>query len=250
MPLTNILQKQMRYNLSPFELLLDETVPSFQEWNKKVHSFFNSEHHSEELLDYYYNLLTKDYYSIKPLLCGGYFVDDYSGLFTFDTQATKFIHSFNMANFVRRNYIHFNKKKIQTFSMDYGMLNVQIKQCGLELVGGSLPPLTHTGAILAMIGNECSPYPIGTYIDLPECDVFIASNIFRAEDEAHRNWNFLMDAHSKGKEVYFTSNTFKELQKFVDYDKIEQLEDPTAIYDKEVYSNLDYGYSNKIYRIV
>jgi hypothetical protein len=240
----------MKYNLSPFEILLNENVPSSDNWKDKFNRFFNNENFSKEILDYYYNILIKDYHSIVPLLKSGYFVDEYSGLFSFDTPATKFMHGFNLANFVRRNYIHFNKKKIQTFSMDYGVLNIQIKQCGLDLAGGCIPPLTYTGAILAVIGNECSPYAFGTYVNLPECNVIIASNIFRVESEANRNWNFLMDAHSKGMEVYFSSNTFIHLLKIIDYDRIEQLEDPTQIYDKEVYSNLEYGYSNKIYRIV
>jgi hypothetical protein len=239
----------MKYNLSPFDQLIDETIPSHKDWIGKFHRFFDSPFHDGELLDYYYDILMQDYYSVKPLLQSGYFIDEYSGIFSFDTNAVKFIHSFNLANFVRRNYIHFNNKKIQTYCMDYGSLNIQIKQCGLNLVGGSLPPLTRTGAVLSVIGNESSPYAFGTYINLHECDVIIASNIFRQEDEAIRNWNFLLDCHANGKEVYFSSNTFRELTKIVDYNILKQLENPTEIYDEEVYSNLEYGYSNKIYTI-
>lgn len=239
----------MRYNISPFELLLDETVPSHEEWKRKFHSFFNGNHNGE-ILDYYYDILMKDFYSIKPMLQSGYFIDEYSGIFSFNTNASQYLHTFHLANFIRRNHIHFNKKKIQTYTMDYGVVNIQIKQCGLELVGGSLPPTMTTGATLSVIGNECSPYVFGTYIDLPECDVMIVSDVFRTEDEAERNWNFLKECRSHGMEVFFSSNTFFELKKFVDYDKIKQVENPTEIYDDESYSNLEYGYSKKIYQLI
>lgn len=141
----------------------------------------------------------------------------------------------------------FYKKTIKTMTTDFGVLNIQLKQCGLELNSVSIPIYSIPGAALLVIGNDCMPYEFRNEDD---CDVVIACNVFNTEDEAWENWNTLFDAHLSGKKVFFTSPSFKELRKFINYDRIQQIENPVEIYDKEVYSNMDYGYANKIYKIV
>lgn len=238
----------MRYNLTPLLEEIDESIPSYEDWHKKISTFFTKSNSPPETLDMYYGFLTNNLWTIKPTLEEGYLVDEYSGLFTMNTPHTRTLHTFNLANFVRRNHQHFYKKKIRTITTDYGMVNLQLKLCGLDLISVLVPLENYAGAVLAMIGNKVPTYDIKGSDETE--DVIFASSIFNTEEEAYDNWNMLLDQHINGKEVFFTTHTFKFLQNHILYDRIEQVEDPHQIYDKDTYSNLDYGFHNKIYRIV
>lgn len=240
----------MKYNLTPLIDTIDETIPSYKEWQEKIDTFFMKSNSPPETLDMYYNFLVNNSWVIKPCLQEGYLVDDYSGLFTLNTPHTRGIHTFNLANFVRRNHQHFYKKKIRTITMDYGMLNLQLKLCGLELTTVFLPLTSLAGAILTMIGNKVPTYDVKASDNMEEENVIFASCIFNTDEQAYDSWNMLLDEHIKGKEVYFSTQTFNFLQNHILYDRIEQVEDPHKIYDGETYRNLDYGFQNKIYRIV
>lgn len=237
----------MRYNINPFYDLLDETVPSRDTWRERFKMFFENTNTDKALLDLYYNLLINNYNNLYPLLITGYLIDPYSGLFTFDEPFMKGLHTFNMANFIRRNHIFFNKKSIKTISADFGLTNIQIKQCGLKLTNVSLPIQCIPGSALLVIGNYSTPYEFKNEDDP---DVIFASHVFDTEDSAWENWNMLFDLSIQGKDVFFTSSTFNELKKFINYDRIQQMEIPSEIYDSETYSSLDLGFMNKIYRIV
>ena len=237
----------MRYNLTPFYDLLDETVPSRETWHTRLKMFFDNPHSNKSLTDLYYNVLLNNYHTLKPMLDCGYLIDEYSGIFSFNTPEMRGAHTFNMANFIRRNYMFFNDKPIRTLTMDYGVLNIQIKQCGLNFSGTKMPVYSIPGAALLTIGNGCAPYPFETE---QEPQVIFACNIFNTEDEAWENWNTLFDAHIFGKDVFFCSANFSELKKFVNYDRIKQMETPSEIYDPELYSNGDLGYMTRIYRII
>lgn len=221
-------------------------VPSSDIWKERIEKFFANEHYEPILQDQYYNILLGNIQSIRYTLNHGYLIDDYSGLFSFDTPETKSFHAFNIANFVRRNHRHFFKKSIQTMCADYGMLNIQIKLCGLDLQSAALPSNNLVGGVLAVIGNDCTPYPFVN----EECDVIFASNVFNEEEQAYRIWSFLYEKHSRGKEVFITSNSFHHLKHIVSYDKLKLMENPSEIYDAETYSNGDLGYMTKIYQII
>ena len=109
-----------------------------------------------------------------------------------------------------------------------------------------LPNLT--GAILAMVGNKVPAYEVK--VSEEEEDVFFVASIFNDDEQAYTSWHMLLDLHIAGKEVFFTTHTFNYLQNHILYDRIEQVEDPHKIYDGETYTQLDYGFQNKIYRIV
>lgn len=240
----------MKYNLSPILNVVNEHAPNSQQWRNKIERFFSKDYSEEagSAVDNYYDILLVNLGHIVPYLRCGYLIDEYSGLFTLNTPNCKMLHTFNLANFIRKNYLYFNKKSIRTVSMDYGILNVQIKECGLNLSSTTLAQAQYLGAVLTVIGNESIPYVINA--PAPNFDVIFAAHIFNTEDEAYNSWTSLFDAHLTGKEVFFTTTSFKELKKFVNYDRIKLMEKPNEIYDKELYSNLDYGYGNKIYRIV
>lgn len=237
----------MKYNLNPFFDLMDESVPSHDIWKERFRKFFFSPNVKEEHKDLYYNILINNYNSLRPLLNEGYLIDEYSGIFTFNVPQMRGIHSFNMANFIRRNHMFFYKKSIKTMTMDFGIVNIQLQQCGLKLDNVIMPIYSIPGAALLVIGNDCMPYDFKNDNDY---DVLIACNVFNTEDQAWENWNALFDAHLSGKKVFFTSPSFVELRKFVNYDRIKQVENPVEIYDPETYANGDLGYMNKIYQIV
>lgn len=237
----------MRYNLSPLLDVHLEELSNTGVWKDRIKAFFNNENYDPKLLDQYYDILIDNYEHYIQLINYDYIIDEYSGLFTFDTPEKKTIHTFNLANFVRRNHLFFDKKSIQTMVLDYGIVNVQLKLCGLNLKSTAIPKDSQAGAVLTVIGNDCPPYDF-TYHD---CDVIIAANIFNGEEDAWRNWNLLLDSRLiKKKEIFFCSNSFADLQKYINYDKIEQVEDPTQVYDEHTYANTDLGYMTKIYRIV
>lgn len=236
----------MKYNLSPIYDVLDESVPSADEWKEKFHLYFSNPHYDSKLIDMYYDLLLNNLSLTGMTLKCGYLVDEYSGLFSIDVPTIKYSHPFNMVNFIRRNHGHFNKKRIATISSDYGLMNVQILQCGLDLVFSSIAFEHWLGMALINIGNQCKPYMPG----VNEFDVLFVANSFNTEGAALANWNFMIDNHLDGKEVYFTTQSFKELRKHFIPEKIQQVEDPNSIYDAVDYANIDMGYMNKIYRIV
>jgi hypothetical protein len=237
----------MNYNLQPlFDVLEDETIPSREEWKNKLQSYFDNPHYDKRHLDTYYKYVIFNPKTVGNILRTGYLVDEYSGLFTMDVPLVKYIHTFNMANFIRRNHQYFNKKKLATFSIDYGIMNIQILQCGLDLTYVDLPAPHLLGMMLTAIGNQCKPYgpTVGQY------DVMFVANVFNNENEAHHNWNLMLNQFLSGKEVYFTTYSFRHLKNHYLPEKIQQVEDPSVIYDKESYANIDMGYMNKIYRIV
>ena len=236
----------MKYNLDTIYGYLDETVPSANDWKEKFHLYFNNPHYDPVLLDNYYRLSIDNLVSMRNMLRCGYLIDEYSGLFTLDVPDVKYTHAFNMANFIRRNHVYFNKKRIATISNDYGLMNIQIIQCGLDLVFSSLPFENWGGMMMINIGNNCRPY----LPSVAESDVFFFSNVFATEQQAYANWNFMIDKHLDGKEVFFSTNDFEQLKKFSIPKKMEQVEDPQSVYDDEHYANIDMGYMNKIYRIV
>lgn len=235
----------MKYNLTPLMDIVNN-VPSSDVWKERFETFFANENYEPDLLDQYYNILIGNVQLIRYTLNHGYLIDDYSGLFTFDTPETKSFHSFNVANFIRRNHRYFFKKSIQTMCGDYGMLNIQIKLCGLDLQSAALSSDNMVGGVLAVIGNNSLPYPFVN----AECDVIFASNVFNEEEQAYRIWSFLYERSREGKEIFITSNSFHHLKHIVSYDKLKMIENPSEIYDAETYSNGDLGYMTKIYQII
>lgn len=234
----------MRYNLSPFDNVFNTDISTHNIIKGRLHSFFNN---ANSVTDQYYDILINGYYLIPFIINSETLVDEYSGLFTFNSVDMSTRHSFNLANFIRRNYLNFANKKIRTLCSDYGLIDMQIKQCGLTLSNVSIPYFNHVGAVLAVIGNDCYPYSL----DISgEYDIIFASNVFETPDQAWENWNMLLDEHVSGKEVYFSSNSFDYLKNFANYDRIELVENPIDIYDKNIYAMGEYGYRHKIYKII
>lgn len=236
------------YNLTPFTTLLTENVPSADVWRERITSFFHNEEYDAELQDWYYDRLINSIYEVKHLLDRGSFVDPYTGLFSFPSNAIEGAHSFNLAYFISQNYQHFYGKKILTVCADYGIMNAQLKLCGLNLVSAVQKESYNIGTILTCIGNNSPPYPINKF-EFPEEDVLILSSVFQEDDLAYRNWEYMIDKRAVGKEVFFSSNTYYYLRKFMDYDKIELVVDPQKMYNSEDYSDISYGYMNRIYRL-
>lgn len=236
------------YNLTPFTTLLTENVPSADTWRERITSFFTNEEYDAELLDWYYDKLINNYYEVKRLLDNGFFVDPYTGLFSFPSNAIEGSHSFNLAYFISRNYQHFYGKKILTICADYGILNVQLKMCGLDIVSAVQKENYNIGTILACIGNNSPPYPINKF-EFPEEDVLILSSVFQEDDLAYKNWEYVVDKRAEGKEVFFSSNTYYYLRNYMNYDKIDLVIDPQKMYNSEDYSDVTYGYMNRIYRL-
>ena len=237
----------MRYNLSPFDNVFNPDISSHKIIKDRLHTFFNNEKINSSISDQYYDILIEGYQQIPFIINSETLVDEYSGLFTFNTFDMESRHSFNLANFIRRNYLNFANRKIRTLCSDYGLLNMQIKQCGLTLSNVEIPKHSQVGAVLAVVGNDVYPYSLDIQ---NEYDIIFASNVFEQSDQAWENWNMLFDEHLSGKEVYFSSNTFYHLKGFLNYDRIKQVENPIEIYDKHIYAMEEYGYRHKIYKIV
>ena len=238
----------MIYNLSPLQTLLNDRVPNANVWKERFDSFFSNEDYDSELQDWYYDKLINNIDEVQELLVSGCFIDPYTGLFSFDTSSTKHCHSFNLALFISSHYQHFYGKKILTVCADYGILNIQMRLCGLNLVSSVQKEYFNTGTVLACIGNNSPPYPINKF-DFPEEDVVFMSCVFQDVDLAYKNWQFMVDKKIQGKEVFFTSNTFFYLKNYIKYDAIEPVIDLREVYSEEDYSNMSYGYMNKIYRL-
>lgn len=238
----------MIYNLSPvLNLLNSEEVPNRDVWHQRIQSFFDTEEYDPVLQDWYYNKLIDNVPEVKSLIEAGNFVDHYTGLFSMPSPAIESSHSFNIARFLGNHYQHFYGKKILTICADFGILNVQAKLCGLNIVSSIQKEYYNVGSVLACIGNNAPPYPINKFDFEPE-DAIILSCVFQEDDLAYKNWEFMVDKRAEGKEVFFTSNTYAYVRRYMDYDKIELVIDPKTMYDKEDYADIAYGYMNRIYR--
>jgi len=238
----------MIYNLSPILNLLTPERPNAEIWRERIQSFFANEEYDADLQDWYYDTLIKNIGEIDFLIYKGIKTDSYTGLFSMSTPHIDGTHSFNMAKFIGDHYQHFFGKKILTVCADFGILNIQAKMCGLNIVSSVQKEYFNTGTILACIGNNCPPYPINKF-DFDEEDVIMMSCVFEDEDLAYKNWEFMLDKRLDGKEVFFTSNTFEHLRNYINYDKLELVIDPSNVYLPDDYADLTYGYSNKIYRL-
>lgn len=236
------------YNLTPFTSLLTENVPSANIWRERITSFFTNEEYDAELQDWYYDNLLNNIDDMKRLLNRGFFVDSYTGLFSFPSDVIEGAHSFNLAYFISQNYQHFYGKNILTICADYGILNIQLKLCGLNLISSVQKENFNTGTVLTCIGNNSPPYPINKF-EFPEEDVIIVSSVFQDDNLAYQNWEYMLEKKLDGKEVFFSSNTFYYLRKYVNYDTIELVIDPQKLYNSEDYSDISYGYMNRIYRL-
>jgi hypothetical protein len=238
----------MIYNLSPILNLLTPERPNAEIWRERIQSFFANEEYDADLQDWYYDTLIKNIGEIDFLIYKGIKTDSYTGLFSMSTPHIDEIHSFNMAKFIGDHYQHFFGKKILTVCADFGILNIQAKMCGLNIVSSVQKEYFNTGTVLACIGNNCPPYPINKF-DFDEEDVIMMSCVFQDEDLAYKNWEFMLDKRLDEKEVFFTTNTFEHLRNYINYDKLELVIDPSNVYLPDDYADLTYGYSNKIYRL-
>jgi hypothetical protein len=239
----------MHYNLKPIIKAIDTRIPNDEVWKERITNFFNNEKLDADIQDYYYDSLVSDVDHMRNILSSGVLIDEYTGLFSFATQETDSKHTFNFAYYIHRYYHQFMDSPILTFVDDYGIVNNQIKLCGLHLVNSIMNQKNVVGSILTCIGNNCNPYLINVK-HFPKYQTIIASCIFDDDDKSYQNWNFLLDEHAKGKTVYLSSNTFFHLKKYINYDKIKILETPNTVYDKESYSDLRYGFHNRLYKII
>lgn len=236
------------YNVTPLTTLLTERVPSASIWNDRITSFFNNEEYDSELQDWYYNKLIGNIYEVEKIFQNGFFIDPYTGLFSFPSDYIEGSHSFNFAYFLSKNYQHFFGKKILSVCADFGILNVQMKLSGLNLVSSVQKEYYNVGTVLACIGNNSPPYPINKF-EFPEEDVLFMSCVFQEDNLTYENWQFMIDKRAIGKEVFFTSNSYVHLRKYMNYDKLELVFDPQKAYNSEDYSDISYGYMNRIYRL-
>lgn len=238
----------MIYNLSPIFKFLSDEQPNSAVWRERITSFFANEEYDADLQDWYYDVLLSVPEEVDYFLNKGIMTDEYTGLFSFPSPAIRTTHSFNLAYFISKNFQQFYNKKLLTVCADYGMLNIQAKLCGINLVSAVQKEYLNVGTILACIGNNCPPYPINRF-DFEEEDVIIMSCVFEEDDLAYKNWEFMLDKRLSGKEVFFCTDTFMHLSNYINYDKIELINMPNKEYYPEDYAELSYGYSNKIYRL-
>lgn len=238
----------MIYNLSPILNLLTSDLPNRDVWHERIVFFFDNQEYDADLQDWYYDKLISNISEVNSLLRGGNFVDPYTGLFSMPSPHIEATHSFNIAKFISNHYQHFYGKKILTLCADFGILNIQSKLSGLNIVSCVQKEYFNTGTVLACIGNNSPPYPINKF-DFEEEDAIIMSCVFQDDDLTYKNWEFMLDKRLDGKEVFFTSNTYVHLRKYMNYDKIEIVIDPKKVYNAEDYADISYGYMNKIYRL-
>jgi hypothetical protein len=238
----------MIYNLSPITNLLTPDLPNRDVWRERIQSFFHSQEYDAELQDWYYDKLISNISEVDQLLRGINYVDPYTGLFSMPSPHIEATHSFNFAKFISDHYQHFYGKKILTVCADFGILNIQAKFSGLNLISSIQKEYYNIGTVLTCIGNNCPPYPINKF-DFEEEDVIMMSCVFQEDDLTYKNWEFMLDKRLNGKEVFFTSNTYVYLRRYMNYDKIELVIDPKKMYNSEDYADISYGYMNKIYRL-
>lgn len=235
----------MIYNLSPIYNL---SVPNVGTWSERFLQFFSNEDYDAALQDWYYDKIIDNINEVQELLNAGYFVDPYTGLFSIPSPHIEATHSFNLAHFIGKHPQHFFGKRILTVCADFGMLNIQAKLSGLNIVSSIQKEYYNVGTVLACIGNNSPPYPINVF-DFPDEDVVFMSCVFQDDDLAYKNWEFMMEKRIEGKEVFFTSNSYFYLRRYMNYDKIELVIDPRTVYNEEDYSDISYGYMNRIYRL-
>lgn len=238
----------MIYNLSPIFKFLSPENTNSKIWQERITSFFDNQEYDGELQDWYYDKLLSNTDEVDYYLNGGILVDEYTGLFSPNSSYTVGTYSYNLAYFISKNYQHFFNKKILTVCSDFGIVNIQAKMCGLNIVSSIQKEHLNVGTVLACIGNNCPPYPINKF-DFEEEDVIIMSCVFQDPDLSYKNWEFMLDKRLEGKEVFFSSNTFSFLKNHINYDKIEIINAPHDEYHPEDYAELSYGYTNKIYRL-
>jgi hypothetical protein len=223
-------------------------VPNVGTWSERFLQFFSNEDYDAALQDWYYDKIIDNINEVQELLNAGYFVDPYTGLFSIPSPHIEATHSFNLAHFIGKHPQHFFGKRILTVCADFGMLNIQAKLSGLNIVSSIQKEYYNVGTVLACIGNNSPPYPINVF-DFPDEDVVFMSCVFQDDDLAYKNWEFMMEKRIEGKEVFFTSNSYFYLRRYMNYDKIELVIDPRTVYNEEDYSDISYGYMNRIYRL-
>ena len=238
----------MKYNLSPILTTLTERVSNADVLRERIASFFANEEYDAELQDWYYNKLIDNISEVKSILNAGVFIDSYTGLFSFPSEHIEASHSFNLAHFLANNSQRFYKKNILTVCGDFGILNVQLKLMGMNVVSSVQKEYLNVGTVLACIGNNSPPYPINKF-EFPEEDVLIMSCVFQDDDLTYKNWEYMLEKKIEGKEVFFTSNSYFYLRRYMNYDKIELVMNPNIVYNEQDYSDITYGYMNRIYRL-
>jgi len=238
----------MIYKLTPLLTLLKGRITTADTWHNRFVSIFNNEEYDSELQDWYYEKLISNIDEVKMYLENGYFIDPYTGLFSFPSPHIEATHSFNLALFISQHHQHFFGKKILTVCSDFGILNVQMKLCGLNVVSSVQKENLNVGTALACIGNDSPPYPINR-MTFPEEDAVFMSCVFQEDDLTYKNWELMIDKRAEGKEVFFTSNSYFFLRRYMNYDKIEVIIDPKKVYKSDDYADISYGYMNKIYRL-
>jgi hypothetical protein len=238
----------MEYNLSPFYNALSLNNPNYDNWIQKFDKFFSLEQAEPALYDEWYNHLIEDNYRVKEILRLGYLVDSYTAIATFDDPFVGTRNSFNMAHYIQRTYDRFIRKNVLTMIGDYGVTNIQLQLCGVNIVSSNMKLENVTGSMLTTILNEGYPYPINRQEHEKE-DIVIACSIFDYDNEAWNNWQGLLDRRADGTEVYFTSSKNCSLKKFVNYDIIDLIESPLDVYEVSDLDDLKYGYTHKLYRL-
>jgi hypothetical protein len=233
------------YNLLPILKKISDDHPNAENWRTKIKTWFSTDY-DKELQDLYYNLLVHNHTMLDRYLNQGYMVDEYTGLFTFeDSEGTP---SFSTAYWIEKNHQMFFNKRVFTVCADYGIMNIQLKFCGIKVVNSYIPlPLVY-GAMLITILNDCPPYPMNLKA-IDDCDVVITGSIFGTDDAAYNNWNMLLDMRAIGKDVFFSTNNFSFLKKYFLEERIQKVQESLDIYQPEDYSNLRFAYDHRVYRI-
>lgn len=239
----------MKYNIFPILKKIKKDDSNYENWKDRLTSFFSNIEYDPIVQDTYYDTLINNLDEVETLINSGYLIDDISGLFTFNSSVCETKHSFNFARYLNNNYQHFYGKKILTVCGDYGILNVQLRLAGLNVVSSIQAPHLIVGSILTCIGNNSPIYPINKF-DFEEEDVLIFSCVFNDDNLTYKNWNLMIDKKIDGKEVYFTSNNFCQLKKFMNTDRIQLESDPQKTYRMSDYIDISYGFKNRIYKIV
>lgn len=237
-----------RYNLTPISIPIQDennTSPILE----KMEKFFSSNIYDPKLQDWYYDCLINNVDDALYLIRSPVLIDPWTGLFSIQTPETEGTHSFSFASFIEENPGRFFRKKILTMCADYGILNISASLCGLNVVSSIQHSQFNVGTVITCIGNNCHPYKINDH-EVTDFDVIFASCVFSDENLAWTNWNFLTEEKIKGKDVYFSSQTFVNIRNYINYDRIELVFDPHSFYDEKEYADITYGYMNKVYRLL
>lgn len=238
----------MNYNVSPFINAMKKDNANYDVWVKRFHKFFESENCDPVIHDEWYNHLLNNLDEVSRMLGLGYLIDPYSALASFDDHSIEEKNSFNVAYYIHRNYNDFIRKNVLTVVGDYGVTNLQLQLCGVKVVSSIMEKELIVGAMLTAIMNECMPYPINHY-EFPTHDIVIACSVFDDDERAWHNWQSLLDQKGMGKEVYFSTNLFCSLKKFINYDIVQLLELPQEIYETKDLEDLRFGYTHKLYKL-